>query len=128
MASLATAPTPGLDRDPFYDTPGWRAVSDAAISRDGSRCLVAWLLGGACSGALHAHHIIPRRERPDLALDLDNLGTACAGHHPVWERCRREILRARERAVPRCRHRHVTREGREACERRMARDRGLIAA
>lgn len=110
-------------RDSFYDSTEWRELSEFVVERDGSRCTVGWLLGGACSGSLQAHHIFPRRERPDLELDPENCGTACAHHHPRWEALRRSLVRERERIAeaPRCGHRHPYKEGREACERRRAR-------
>lgn len=128
MADLVSAPSPGSTRDPFYNTPEWREFAATIVARDGYRCTVARLLGGECSGPLHVNHIRARRRFPHLALDPDNCGTACASHHPQWERLVRAILEHQERRIPRCPHRHVTREGREACERRMARERGLVAA
>lgn len=109
--------------DSFYNTPGWRRLRARVIARDGGRCTVARLLGGACSGSLHVHHIEPRTERPDLALEEDNCATVCGAHHPTWESLRR-WLRAR-RTVPPCNHRHPYPEGREECARRRAREMGL---
>lgn len=117
-------------RDPFYDSPEWHALTDRAIARDGSRCLVAWIFGGPCSGVLHGHHIVPRSEAPDLELDLDNVMTACARHHPMVEALRRQIVARREQDERRfrCPHRHVTAEGRRQCEARRRRERDLVAA
>lgn len=109
----------------FYNGSAWRALAARAIARDGNRCTVARLLGGPCKGRLHAHHIRrPKDENDELALDLDNLGTACASHHPVWERLRRELERTLGRRVPvrvRCPHFHPYAEGRRICEERLAR-------
>lgn len=104
--------------DPFYTSPEWLAVREQALVRDGARCSVARLLGGDCSETLHVHHLKPRREYPELALDLDNLLTVCASHHPTLEAVRRLILIVRLDALPRCRHNHPYESGRRACEQR----------
>lgn len=103
--------------EPFYTSPEWYAVRDAVRERDGNRCSVARLLGGDCSGALHVHHLIPREQRPDLALDEDNCVTACAHHHPQVEMLAR-LMSALRGELPPCRHRHVYPSGRRECERR----------
>ena len=99
----------------FYSTAQWRMLREAARERDDNRCTVARLLGGYCHGTLHVHHI----DRAGDLLDLDNLGTVCAHHHPRWEALRRAIVEGREQPRRRCRHRHRTREARELCERRL---------
>jgi hypothetical protein len=103
----------------LYDTLHWRELRARALARDCSRCTVSRLLGGECSGVLHVHHIEPADERPALAFELDNLATACAGHHARWEALRRALVRERRRGYRRCPHPHPTRAGREACERRL---------
>lgn len=110
--------------DNFYNSPEWRSLRDRVIARDGNRCTVARLLGGACSDGLHVHHVIPRSERSDLELEEDNCATTCPAHHPIWESLRR-WLRAR-RTVPPCNHRHPYPQGREECARRRAREMGLL--
>lgn len=77
--------------DAFYSTPAWRRVREQALARDGHRCTVSRLLGGACSGLLHVHHIEARRDRPDLELDIDNVATTCALHHARWDALRRAL-------------------------------------
>lgn len=107
----------------FYTSPEWRRARALALVRDGSRCTVARLLGGRCAGALHVHHIEPVDERPDLALDVDNLGVVCATHHPRWEALARGLRRHRRQGdLPPCPHRHPYPEGREACDRRRRRE------
>jgi 5-methylcytosine-specific restriction endonuclease McrA len=110
----------------IYSTHRWRSIRAQAIARDGSRCTVARLLGGRCSTnlPLHAHHIKPVSDG-GAAFDLDNVGTTCARHHPIWEALRRRLVELREPERPRCPHVHRTREGREICERRLARARGV---
>jgi hypothetical protein len=105
--------------DSFYSSAEWIEVRDLVRERDGRRCSVGRLLGGSCRGPLHVHHILSRRERPDLALDQDNLGTVCASHHPMWEALLRllRILNG-DAELPPCGHVHPYREGREACDRK----------
>lgn len=107
-----------MTRREVYDNPEWDDLRSRVLERDGNRCLLSWLLGGACSDCLHVHHIEPVEERPDLAFEEENLVTTCEHHHPMLEALRRAIRTARDRTGPRrCRHRHATRYGREACER-----------
>jgi hypothetical protein len=106
----------------LYSHPRWREVRELALKRDGARCTVARLLGGQCGGSLHAHHIVAVADR-GRPFDLDNVGTTCAHHHPMWEALRRELVRRllAEPRAPRCTHDHRTRQAREICERRLAR-------
>lgn len=108
----------------IYNTLLWRLVAARARKRDGNRCTLARLVGGECSGGtLHVHHIVPL-EDGGAPYDLENVGTVCASHHPVWEAFRRRLVGSLEPvddSPPRCRHFHRTAEAREECERRMAR-------
>lgn len=104
----------------FYDSPEWKTLRERVLTRDGRRCTVARLLGGPCRGALHVHHIEPVEDRPDLALDEDNCGTACASHHPKWEALRRQLVKRRGWRT--CKHPHRTAEARRICEARLNRD------
>ena len=76
-------------------TATWDEVRAHVIARDGSRCTVGWLLGGACSDTLDVHHLIPREEGG--TNDPENLITACHAHHPVVEALRRRIRAASNR-------------------------------
>lgn len=108
-------------------TDTWDEIRERVLARDGNRCTVSRLLGGRCAGLLHVHHIRPRGEGG--TDDEDNLATVCARHHPLWERLRQNVLRTRDRhGWRRCPHTHPTRAGREACERRLNRDRRPVAA
>lgn len=74
------------EADPFYSSGAWRAVREVALSRDLHQCqdcLREWLAGARdrVNDAELVHHIIPRKQRPDLALDLSNLTSLCAKHH-----------------------------------------------
>jgi len=101
-----------------YNTPSWFRARERALARDGNSCTVARLLGGPCEGTLHVHHITPVEEGGAL-YELDNLATACASHHPRWEKLRREVLSEREPRWRRCHHKHRTRESRRLCEDRL---------
>lgn len=118
MTALAPHPL-----DSFYSTSDWLEVRDAALERDDHRCTVARLLGGECHEELHVHHIRSVAEHPELRLELDNLGTVCKTHHPMWERLRRQITG--DVKVPRCRHRHPYTVGALACLNERRRSVGL---
>lgn len=98
---------------PVENSDTWPAARAAALERDGARCSVARLLGGACSPPpLHVHHLVPRREGGTDALD--NLVTSCARHHPVLEALR-EAVRA------------ISRRNEDEAERRRRRARHFVA-
>ena len=72
--------------DPFYKSALWRSARQQALERDLYQCV-------ECEAARQrgervrprpatvVHHIIPRSERPDLALELDNLQSLCDACH-----------------------------------------------
>lgn len=124
MATASYTSHPGI-RDPFYDSAEWREFAAGIRERDGHRCTVAQFLGGQCSGPLHVNHIRPRRTHPDLQFDPTNCGTACASHHPQWEKLAKALLAHQERQRPRCTHSHRYAWAREECERRMAEAKGV---
>ncbi len=67
------------ETDPFYLTDTWRALRKQVLQRDHyrcKRCRKRW--------ASIVHHIIPRKERPDLALAAENLESVC-------ERCHNQL-------------------------------------
>lgn len=71
---------------PFYATAAWRRVRRAALNRDGGMCQICMQrmrdgYGIRPRRAEMVHHRIPVRERPDLALDLDNLVSLCNQCH-----------------------------------------------
>lgn len=100
-----------------------RQARSRALARDGNRCTVSRLLGGPCSdGPLHAHHVLAVGDGGD-PFDVDNLGTTCAAHHPMWEALRRQLVRRLLAPAPRCPHQHRTAEARAICEKRMNRQR-----
>jgi 5-methylcytosine-specific restriction endonuclease McrA len=60
---------------PWSAVPGHNDWRDAVLARYG---LVCWLqLDGCTTHATTADHVIPRSERPDLELDVDNGRPAC---------------------------------------------------
>lgn len=59
-----------------YRSPRWQALRLQAKRRDGWKCLKC----GARS-RLEVDHIVPIREAPERAFDLDNLQTLCPVHH-----------------------------------------------
>lgn len=63
-------------RDPFYATAAWQRLRGAALLRDHYLCC-------RCRKrpANTVHHIKPREEFPELALDLDNLESLCPRCH-----------------------------------------------
>lgn len=71
--------------DPFYYSKPWKHARLRALDRDHGmcvRCMARFYQGGAKPRrAEMVHHIIPREERPDLALDLSNLESLCSICH-----------------------------------------------
>lgn len=71
---------------PFYHTAKWRKCRRAVILRDHGMCVDCMErfragYGVKPAAATLVHHIIPYEERPDLALDFDNLVSLCADCH-----------------------------------------------
>ncbi|MDD3212197.1 MAG: HNH endonuclease signature motif containing protein [Eubacteriales bacterium] len=72
--------------DPFYGAKAWRQIRKQAMLRDHGMCVECLREFAQCSRvrprhATVVHHIIPRTERPDLALCLANLESLCDDHH-----------------------------------------------
>jgi hypothetical protein len=115
----------------IYGTLRWRVTRSRALARDGKRCTVSRLLGGSCTpGPLHAHHIHAIEDGGD-PFDLDNVGTTCAAHHPMWESLRRLLVRkmlGQDEQPIRCPHAHRSAEARRICEARIARQRQRAVA
>ena len=68
--------------DPFYLTKEWEALRSKRLRMDRFRCAHcnALCLGkGKGMPSPQVDHIKTRKDRPDLALDIDNLRTLC---HP----------------------------------------------
>jgi hypothetical protein len=103
-----------MDWETLYLSPEWAALRGDALRRDADRCTVARLLGGTCSDVLHVHHL---SRNPELALELDNVGTSCSRHHPTWEAVRRAVVERRDRRSS-CGHNHRYDHARRACRAR----------
>lgn len=74
---------------PFYHTAAWKRARQAALLRDRGMCCecmdrIRSGIGVKPNRATMVHHVIPITERPDLALDLNNLRSLC------WECHNRE--------------------------------------
>ena len=76
----------GKQADPFYHSGPWLDVREVVLERDHHICQVC--LRAFRAGKMRrprqantVHHIIPRKERPDLALDPSNLESICAICH-----------------------------------------------
>lgn len=72
--------------DPFYMSAAWRRARQQALERDHWLCQdhLARKLAGArirVPTATVVHHILPREEHPELALELDNLVSLCEACH-----------------------------------------------
>ena len=72
--------------EPFYHTAAWKRIRAVALSRDNGMCqdcMDRFRAGyGACPRrAVMVHHIVPISERPDLALNLNNLRSLCSECH-----------------------------------------------
>jgi hypothetical protein len=62
--------------DAFLSSFAWRATRMMALKQHGAICQCCG--ASAKTGAvIHVDHIKPRQERPDLALDVDNLQVLC---------------------------------------------------
>ncbi len=60
----------------FYHSSAWRRVRKMALQRDKYICQLR--LSQKCTTiATEVHHKKPRKQFPDLALDLDNLVSCC---------------------------------------------------
>ena len=74
------------ESDPFYHTAAWKRLRQVALMRDGGMCQdcmdrMRAGIGVRPNRATLVHHIIPRSERPDLELRLDNLRALCPECH-----------------------------------------------
>ena len=82
MSRIAARSTKKVD--PFYLTKAWESVRKQALTRDGYRCAHCQVL---CLGkkrnkpSPHVDHIKPRKQHPELALDIANLRTLCHSCH-----------------------------------------------
>ncbi|MGX7199211.1 HNH endonuclease [Enterococcus nangangensis] len=64
----------------FYDCARWRKLRREAIKRDNNECQMCKHLG-RYHRVENVHHIKEVKDRPDLALDINNLICLCVDHH-----------------------------------------------
>lgn len=69
-----------IKEERFYHTTAWRKTRKIALRRDNFECQECKRQGGF-SKANTVHHIEHLKDRPDLALDLDNLESLCGACH-----------------------------------------------
>ena len=78
------------ETNPFYGTEAWKRCRAAALRRDGGLCVWCMRRGRVTVDAKGrrwpvlatvVHHIQHLEDRPDLALDLDNLVSLCDSCH-----------------------------------------------
>ena len=67
--------------DPFYTSTRWRKLRRQLLQRSPLCADIFRDHGGLPVPATVADHIVPRRDAPDLELDLDNLRALCAACH-----------------------------------------------
>ena len=72
--------------DPFYHSSAWKTVRKKRLEIDHYKCVrcMERFLHGEMTRPRDAdmvHHKIPRHERPDLELNLDNLESLCNQCH-----------------------------------------------
>ena len=79
------------ESEPFYHRKEWKKIRADVLARDQGMCqdCMDKFRAGIIRKPRRAtmvHHIIPRKERPDLALVMSNLRSLCATcheeHHP----------------------------------------------
>lgn len=90
------------ESDPFYHTAAWKRLRKTALMRDGGMCQdcmdrMRSGIGIKPNRATMVHHIIPRSERPDLELSLENLRALCPEchereHPEKWSKKKRKTL------------------------------------
>jgi 5-methylcytosine-specific restriction protein A len=67
------------DDKAFYKSRAWRTLR-AAFLREHPLCADC-LKAQRIKAAVHVHHLVDRKDRPDLALDWDNLEALCQPCH-----------------------------------------------
>lgn len=60
----------------FYHSPEWRNFRRYALATLGRRCVDC-----GCTDRIQLDHILPVKDRPDLALEITNVAPRCASCH-----------------------------------------------
>lgn len=71
-------------RAAFYNSTTWKDKRQEILERDNFECLMCVAEGKVTTQAhsvLEIDHIEELKDRPDLAMDNDNLRTLCKDHH-----------------------------------------------
>ena len=99
----------GRETDPFYTSGAWLRIRELALRRDGYRCVWCRRAGRSARDrrgrrvpvpATLGRHILPRSERPDLELTLDNLVSLCARCHDEAHPEKHAGMTGKKDAVP----------------------------
>ena len=72
--------------EPFYHSAAWKKARRARLLADNymcTKCMEEFRRGERMRPmpATMVHHVLPITERPDLALDIDNMRSLCDMHH-----------------------------------------------
>ena len=102
----------GGDNHAFYHSVAWKAARKARLEIDGGMCCecMAEFYRGMRRHprrAVMVHHVLPITERPDLALDLENMRSLCDMHHNREHPEKGGRGKAREKRTPESRMRVV---------------------
>lgn len=94
------------ESDPFYHSAAWLALRELALERDGGMCVECMRLFELGlivkpARARMVHHKVPIKQRPDLALVLENTESLCFRHHEEKHPERRE--KAKDADAPKMR-------------------------
>ncbi|NMO97457.1 HNH endonuclease [Paenibacillus lemnae] len=74
------------ERKRFYGSASWLRLRQEVLKRDHNECIECAKEGKVTTreaAVLEIDHIQEIKDRPDLALDIDNLRTLCKYHHNV---------------------------------------------
>ncbi|MCS1351158.1 HNH endonuclease [Mechercharimyces sp. CAU 1602] len=85
--------------EPFYRSRAWKKAREFVLARDHYLCQRCWR-NGKLTPAEVVHHVHPLKERPERALDADNLVSVCATchnklHPEKGKRDKRRLYKAR---------------------------------
>ena len=69
-----------MPSDPFYSTAKYKRWRERVLRRGGYLCAECAKYGRRVE-ATHAHHILPRKDHPELAYDVSNGMALCTACH-----------------------------------------------
>ena len=73
--------------DLFYSSIAWLQLRRRVLGRDGYKCTICGVSVKE-KGSSQIDHVIPRKQRPDLALNISNLRTLCRVCHNKFDQAR----------------------------------------